>query len=267
MRTVCVIGLGQIGGSLAWALSEKKNRVIGISRRKETVEKAEKMGIISKGFTEITKEALKESDIVILSTHLGLYSEILKKIRGFEGVVSDVGSVKSKFAKICEKYRFRFAGAHPIAGTEKSGLESANPQMFENKICIISGWSDETSKRIISQIWKDVGSKVIYLEPDEHDELLAFLSHLPHAIAFSVVQASFKARMKNKEVMGGSFKDITRVVASPAEMWADIFAENSKFVSKSISRFISEIKKIQKLIMSKDREKILRYILESKEKI
>jgi prephenate dehydrogenase len=264
IKNVCIIGLGQIGGSIAANLIKKNYYIIGISKKESTIKKAKEKGIINEGYTKLKKEILAKSDLVIVATHLGLYEKILRflhKIK-YSGIVSDVGSVKKIFYDACKKYNLKFVGAHPIAGTEKSGIESSDPKLFENKVCIISGWSDERSKKIVSEIWKKIGSKIIFMPPDEHDKLLAFISHLPHVIAFSAVKSVGKVRKgkQKKNIVGGSLKDITRVAQSPPDMWADIFVQNSENICRATKIFQEEISKLIKLIKSKNRNKIKKYI-------
>jgi prephenate dehydrogenase len=264
VKNICIIGLGQLGGSIAANLIKKNYYIIGISKKESTIKKAIEKGIINEGYTKLKKEILAKSDLLIIATHLGLYEKILHflhKIK-YSGIVSDVGSVKKNFYDTCKKYNLKFVGAHPIAGTEKSGIESSKPQLFENKVCIISGWSDEQSKKIVSEIWKKIGSKIIFMPPDEHDKLLAFISHLPHVIAFSAVKSVGKVRRdkQKRNIVGGSLKDITRVAQSPPDMWADIFVQNSENICRATKIFQEEISKLIKFIKSKNRNKIKKYI-------
>jgi prephenate dehydrogenase len=272
IKNVCIIGLGQLGGSIAANLIKKNYYIIGISKKESTIKKAKEKGIINEGYTKLKKEILAKSDLVIIATHLGLYEKILRflhKIK-YSGIVSDVGSVKKNFYDACKKYNLKFVGAHPIAGTEKSGIESSDPKLFENKVCIISGWSDEQSKKIVSEIWRKIGSKIVVIPPEEHDKLLAFTSHLPHVIAFSAVKTLEKLRTEKNEkktktyIAGGSLKDITRVAQSPTEMWVDIFTQNSKNISDAVKTFQKQVSHLLKLILSKDRKKIKKYIESSK---
>ena len=262
IKRICVIGLGQIGGSLAFSLSKKGFEVFGISRSRDTVKKAKEKGIISDGGTDLSEVEKLDFDVVFLAVHLSLYRDVMEKIRGFRGILSDVGSVKRSFANLCDEFGFEFAGSHPIAGTEKSGIDSASDELFEGKVCVISGWSSDRAKEKISHIWEVIGSRVIYMSPEEHDRTLAFISHLPHVIAFSVLRA-----LPRISFMGGSLSDITRVARSPAEMWADIFTENSDMLVFALQTFISEIEKFKISIKEKNREKLLQYILDAKKNI
>ncbi len=274
IKNICIIGLGQLGGSISANLIKKNYYIIGISKKESTIKKAIEKGIINEGYTKLKKEILAKSDLVIIATHLGLYNKILNFLHkiNYSGIVSDVGSVKISFHDICKKHNLKFVGAHPIAGTEKSGIESSDPKLFENKVCIISGWSDEKSKKIVSEIWREIGSKVMFMPPKEHDKILAFISHLPHVIAFSAVKTLEKVRNEKKDkktktyIAGGSLKDITRVVQSPTEMWVDIFIQNSINISHAVKIFQKQVSYLLKLILSKDRKKIKKYI-ESAKKI
>ncbi|MCS7212672.1 MAG: prephenate dehydrogenase [Candidatus Calescibacterium sp.] len=266
---VCIIGLGQIGGSLALALRKNKKFVYGISRNKDTIDYAVSKGIISDGSSDINlKNFDKENfDIIFLAVHLGLYEHYIKKLKGFGGILSDVGSVKRVFYRLSKQNGFRFVGCHPIAGTQMSGIESADSNLFLDKYCIISGWSDENSKDVISNLWKEVGAKISFMSPKNHDKFVSAISHLPHIIAFSIVNSTYSIRKNNSGIFGGSFKDIIRVAESPAEMWADIFLYNSDFVVKQTEKQLAEMKKLIHMIKNKQRNKILKYILKTKQKI
>lgn len=261
---ICIIGLGQIGGSLALSLRKKGNYIYGISRRKETIEYAVQNGIIDDGDTKIKKT---DFDVIFLAVHLGLYEDYMKKLKGFSGILSDVGSVKRIFFSIAKRGGFRFAGSHPIAGTEKSGITSADEKLFDGKFCIVSGWSDTQAKNEICDIWKSVGAKVVFMSPQKHDEFVCAISHLPHVIAFSLVNSTYKIRKRFPNIFGGSFKDITRVVQSPEEMWTDILVYNSDLVLKYAENYLTEIKKFLGMIRTKQKHKILKYIISAKKRL
>ncbi len=262
---VCVIGLGQIGGSLAWRLTKQGYSVLGISRNESTIRYAEKMGIVMRGSKKI-EEAVK-AEVVILAVHIGLYNKLVDDIvnAGFHGILSDVGSVKRVFCNIARNYRLRFCGAHPMAGTEKSGIKNANPEIFEEAICVISGWSDNRAKKKVAELWRSTGAKILYLAPEKHDKVVAYTSHLPHIIAFSLVNVVSQIG-RYKVISGGSYRDITRVAQSPPEMWADILIANADMVEKSALKLIREMEKIFNTMKNKDRLKLIKYISDAREK-
>lgn len=262
---ICVIGLGQIGGSLASALKRKGKYVYAISRREKTIEHAIKEGIVDDGDTEMREPI--DFDVVFLAVHLSLYENYMKRLSGFSGILSDVGSVKRTFYELARRNVSRFVGCHPVAGTEKSGVLASDPEIFKDKYCIIAGWSDEGSKKTIASLWSEIGARVVFMSPKAHDRLLSAISHLPHVIAFSVVNSTYGVRKKHKEIFGGSYRDITRVAASPAEMWADILVSNSDYVAQHIRMQINEMKKLMLMIKGKRRDRVLKYILNVKKKL
>jgi len=264
---ICVIGLGQIGGSLASGLRQSGEWVYGISKKKETVDYAIRNNIIDDGATEINLREIDNFDVIFLAVHLGLYEEYIKRLRQFSGILSDVGSVKRTFYTLSKKSGIRFVGCHPIAGTEKSGITSADPNIFKGKYCIISGWSDKSSKEVVEGLWKKIGAETICMSPKYHDKLLCAISHLPHIIAFTLVNSTYGIRKGYKEIFGGSFRDITRVAQSPAQMWVDIFLQNSDYIIKQTEKQLAEMQKILMMIKNKQKNKILKYIMKSKEKI
>lgn len=242
-----IIGLGQIGGSLAWGLKKRGFYVKGISRSPETVEKAKEMEIAN--FVSNNLEDVKGSDVIVICTHISAYRVIIEKLRYIEAIFTDVGSVQRPFHRVCSEFGIKeFVGGHPIAGTEKIGVLSANPNLFVGKICILTGRRFEE----IEKMWESVGAKVIYMSPEEHDKALGYVSHLPHVIAFSVLRT-----VKDPKVAGGSFMDITRITESPVEMWTDILMENADFVSEIIDEFVENVRELQDALQDKDRLRIL----------
>lgn len=264
---ICVVGLGQIGGSLAWAIKREGHFVYGISRRRETIDYAIKNGIVDSGDTSIANLNRYVFDVVFLAVHLGLYKEYVRVFRGFQGILSDVGSVKRIFYNLAKRNVERFVGCHPIAGTEMSGIEHADPDIFREKYCIISGWSDKVSRDIIADLWRSIGANVVFMSAHKHDRFVSAVSHLPHVVSFSLVNATYHIRRSCPQIFGGSYKDITRVARSSEEMWSDIFVFNSDYVVQQIQKQIKEMKKLMLMIKSKQKSRILKYISKTKSRV
>ncbi|MBI2083002.1 MAG: prephenate dehydrogenase [Deltaproteobacteria bacterium] len=259
---VIIIGCGQIGASIGLNLVARKlaDRVIGIDTNKENLSQALKRRAVDKIFPlkkapDLFKLKLSEQDLMILSTPvltIQKYLEILP--RG--PLLMDVGSTKRHSVAIAKKRRLRFVGAHPMAGTEKEGAEAANKDLFRGHVCLITPVNGvkRSDEKTIRQIWEKMGSRVFSLDSALHDTLLAFISHLPHLVAFSLMEVAGR-KIPLKEIaryLGGGFRDTTRIAASSAEMWADIFLDNPKIL-EATDRFRETLSRFQSMIRKKKR--------------
>jgi prephenate dehydrogenase len=250
MLNIGIVGLGQIGGSLGLALKSKilKNHyhIIGIARRKETLKYALKIGAVDE--ISLSLEAARNADIVIICTPVDTVAAIYKKLVKIvkkDAVITDVGSVKYQIEHEIKNSngKISFVGSHPMTGKEKNGLISASPEMFKDAKVVVTSQS-EKSKKVVSKMWKDVGAVIIKMSAKKHDELVAFTSHMPHIIAFVLNKVYKNIKKKNPqidELAAGSFKSITRVAVSSADMWAPIFALNNRNVNKYLDEFIKEL--------------------------
>jgi prephenate dehydrogenase len=250
MLKVSIIGLGQIGGSLGLALKSKALKgcyyITGIARKKETLKNALKIGAIDE--SSLNLEAVKDSNIVVICTPVDavvpIYEKLIKIIKN-SAVVTDVGSVKFPIENEIKNIdsKVPFVGSHPMAGKEKNGLISATVDMFKDAKVVITSRNSK-SEKAVTKMWKDVGSVVVKMSAKKHDELVAFTSHLPHVIAFALNKTYKNIKKKNPqidELTAGSFKSITRVAVSSADMWAPIFSSNSKDINKYLDKFIEEL--------------------------
>jgi prephenate dehydrogenase len=277
MLKVCVVGLGQMGGSLGLALKKNsrslKNcyHIMGIGRRKETLDTALKLKVADE--TSLSLQSAKDADIVVICTPVDtivpLYGQ-LSKIVGKNTIITDVGSVKYSVEKgIRDSFKknggVSFIGSHPMVGKEKNGIFSSDADMFKNVNVIITNVIKQSVKNVlVSQMWKDVGANIIKMPAKKHDELVAFTSHFPHIIAFLLSKIYKKTRGGNPQIdmlLAGSFKSITRVAVSSADMWAPIFAANSKNIEKHLNEFIKELNVFKQNL--KDERKIRKEILKT----
>lgn len=273
MRKVSIIGMGQMGGSLGKALKSlgSKYYIIGIGRNQNTLDTALKMGVADEVSLNIS--AVKGSDIVVICTpvdSIALIYKDLTKIVDKKTIITDVGSVKEPIEKAVKAYYKKgmpaFVAAHPMAGREKNGIDSSDAKMFENAYVIITGSIPGSLKNeaIIEEMWKDAGSNIVKIPVKKHDELTAFTSHFPHIVAFVMNKIYKDIKKKNKEIdclTAGSFKSMTRVSVSSADMWAPILSMNGKNVEKILKTFIKELQVFQKAL--KDQNKIKKEILKT----
>ena len=263
--TVCIIGLGLIGGSIG--LSMKKNnfesKIIGYAKTEKTLSRAVERGLVD--YTEKNLvEAVNDADLIILATPLSTFKPIIKEIAPFlkkGSIVTDTGS--AKFAVLEElkdliPKEVEFIPGHPIAGTEESGPDSGFPELFENRWCILTPTKDnsEESVKRIKYFWELLGSKVEIMDALYHDKVLAITSHIPHLIAYNIVgTANDLANVTDSEVVkysAGGFRDFTRIAASDPKMWSDIFTYNSEAVLEMLDLFSNDLIKLKESILKKD---------------
>ncbi len=276
-KGILIIGLGLIGGSLALSLKREgyKGKIYGFDLNENRVKIAKEMGAIDEGFTSFDDVPWENVDLVILATPVKTFLDIAKKIKPYlkEGtIISDVGSVKGDLVRQLEKIfkPFKFIGAHPIAGTEKEGIENAVIGLFKNKKLILTiDEEDENTKRL-EELWNDLGAKVEVMNPQLHDFVFASVSHLPHAVAFALVDSLITLSKETGIDLflypGAGFKDFTRIAASSPVIWKDIFLQNKKDVLHTIDEFINSMKKLREYIEKEDEEKLLKLLEESREK-
>ena len=236
INKITIIGVGLIGGSLAKAIKENNlaKVVFGFGRDLNRLEKAQKANVIDQFSTNL-KDAINDSDIVIIATPVGSFKEILIEIKPFltsKIVISDVGSTKTNIALIVSQtlgdYSNYFIPAHPIAGKEKSGFEASESNLFNNRKVIITPLetSSPDSINLIQKMWEGTGADVDFMSPESHDELLGMTSHLPHMLAFSLVNYLISKNPSASIYAAGGFKDFSRIASGDAVMWRDICIQN-----------------------------------------
>ena len=272
---VTVIGLGLIGGSLAAALREsgEVGEVFGVERDAESLRFALENGIADAGASEIGP-GISGSEIVVVSTYVDTIAQVAGEVSGFVSpgtVVCDVGSVKASIVREMENAprNIRFVGAHPIAGRETSGVMESDPGLFSGKRCVVTP-VESTSPEALSMVKKLfslVGSEVVEMDPESHDEIFSLVSHLPHAVAYSLVSAvASTGGDKNLfDFSGGGLADFTRIAGSSPEMWAGIFIENRDALLGAIRGFAGKLGEIEKAIASGNVEDLAALLREARD--
>jgi len=217
-KGILVLGLGLIGGSFAKSLKKEgyKGKIYGFDLNSDRVKTALEMDVIDEGFTDISSIPWKDIDLVVIATPVKTFEKVAQQIKPFlkeNTVVSDVGSVKGelvyKLQEILEP--FEFIGAHPIAGTEKEGVENAVEGLFKNKKLILTIDKETKNTRRLEKLWDALGAKVEIMDPYMHDFVFASVSHLPHAVAFALVDSLINLSNETGIDLflypGGGFKD------------------------------------------------------------
>ncbi len=267
-KRVAIVGTGLIGGSMALAIKKKRlaGEVIGVSRHRKSLILAKKMGGIDRGSQDFN--IIKDADLIILATPVNTIISLAPKIRKIikkDCIVSDVGSTKGQIALKLNRIFTNYIGSHPLAGSEKRGIVHASPAMFKNSLCILTPLKSTNSRALekVKILWKRMGARVILLSPQTHDKILSFTSHLPHIIAFSLIDAVPRGFLKFAST---SFRDATRIAASEGELWADIFFSNQKNIVKTTEIFRNRLSRIQSAIRRKDTSLLSKILRQAKAK-
>ncbi len=276
-NNICIIGCGLIGSSILRAIKSKNitNKITICDKSRDVLSYLKKENLAQE-ITDNPKEAVKDSDLIIISTPLSSYKEILLIIKDDlknDAILTDTGSVKKEINKIIENLNLKnisWIASHPIAGTEESGPESGYAELFNNRWCIISASSDVKKEHIdkIKNFWEKLGSKVKQMKVDEHDHILSLTSHLPHAVAYNLVKTAVEDNTKYKNEIikysAGGLRDFTRIAASDPIMWRDIFIDNSKDVLDILNKFSKNIEDFKKALSEKNGDKLLKIFLSTK---
>ena len=266
---ISIIGCGLIGSSILRAVVEKK-----LASKVSAYDKSSKVtDYLKKNFSvEICSnisDVVKESDLIIIASPLSSYKEILLSIQSNlkENVIlTDTGSAKKEVNKIISNLNLKninWIASHPIAGTEYSGPEAGFAGLFNNRWCILSA-DKKVSKDKISELekfWSKLGSKVKSMSFEDHDYILSLTSHLPHAVAYSIVKTAINNEDKFKDDViqysAGGLRDFTRIAASDPLMWKDIFIDNSDNILRVLDNYSKNLEEIKNAIKNKDSKKLL----------
>ena len=269
IHRLAVIGVGLIGGSLARALREagEVREIVGCGRSRENLEKAVELGVVDR-YTHDVAEAVEGADLVFVGVPLGAMKGVFQAMRGHlaeEAVITDGGSAKGSVVKDAREafgeVPAGFVPGHPIAGTERNGVEASFATLYRNRRVILTP-VEETDPGAVARVramWEACGAEVTEMPVEHHDEVLAATSHLPHMLAFGLVDAL--ARMKeNDEIFryaAGGFRDFTRIASSNPVMWRDICVANAPALSKMLAAFAEEMADLAETIAAGNGDHLL----------
>ena len=257
-----IVGVGLIGGSLGLAAKQAGlvARVAGVSRSAANRAVALRRGLVDEACEDLAGP-LGASDLVVLATPVGAITRLMPEVaRGIPAgaLVTDVGSVKGPIAAAGDTALpdGRFVPGHPIAGKERSGPEAAAADLFAGAPCILTPTAHTRPDAVerIAALWRGVGGAVLQLEPAWHDDLFASVSHLPHLVAFALMDAVLALERDGRRVRysGGGLRDFTRVAGSDPVMWRDIFLMNREMVLKSLAEYRGALDRFETAIRSGD---------------
>lgn len=267
---IAIIGVGLIGGSIGLALRQRRiaRKVVGVGYRRSSIDKAVRLKAIDEGTLDLRK-GVEDADIVILATPILSMPSIAKRAKPFlkkGSIITDVGSTKLAITRQIERLlpkRLSFVGGHPMAGSEKRGVEKARGDLFKDSICILtkSPATPAKSLRIIKDMWSTLGAAVTTVSPRAHDRIVSEISHLPHMVIFSMLAGIDK---KNLRFASTGLSDATRIASSDARVWRDIAVSNKDELIKSISKFRMSLSQLEKAIKKEDGVALLRIFKRAK---
>ncbi len=274
---VALIGLGLIGSSLSHAMRRAglARAIVGHARTSATRETALRLGLVETAYATAT-EAARGADLVILCAPVGAYEALAKEMApalGPGAILTDVGSVKGAVVRDVGPHvpsGVHFIPGHPIAGTEHSGPESGFAELFDGRWCVLTppAGADPTAVEKLARFWQACGSNVEVMDADHHDLVLAITSHVPHLIAYNIVNtAHHLERVTDTEVIkfsAGGFRDFTRIAASDPVMWRDVFLNNKEAVLEMLGRFSEDLTALQRAIRYGEAETLHRLFTEAR---
>lgn len=261
-----IAGVGLIGGSLGLAARERGlvREVVGFGRTEANLKVALERGLIS-SYTFDPAEAARSADLFLLAVPVEATRSTMEKFIPHLPpgcIITDAGSTKEQVVNALEEVlpaTLPCVGAHPIAGTEHSGAAAAFATLFDKRLCILTPTpqTDRSALNKVRALWEGVGMRVEEMDIHTHDQVLARVSHLPHMIAFSVMNAVLDTQVAGVDLLpyaGGAFSDLTRVAASPVEMWRDICTSNREALLSAITEFETALSRMKAGIANNDGE-------------
>ena len=273
---VTIVGVGLLGGSLGRAMRERKlaARVIGCVRRRESIAECRRACAVDVATLNFA-DGVAEADLVVLCTPIAQMAPLFKQLlphlkRG--AIVTDVGSVKGTVVRELEslaaKAGVHFIGSHPMAGSEKMGVLASRADLYEGAVTVVT--PTKRSKRnavlAVERLWKSVGSRVLRLSPEAHDQFVAKSSHLPHLLAAQLVHHVLgeKFSAEQSALCATGFRDTTRIASGSPEMWRDIALANRANLAAGLDQFIGELRSLQKSVRAGDEKALARFFAQAK---
>jgi len=269
INRLCIIGVGLIGGSLALALKKAGycRSIVGAGRNVENLKKAIELDVIDEYETDLAK-AVEGADVVVIAVPLGAMPDVFRKIAPAikeSAIVTDAGSAKASVINHARQAFgeniFQFVPGHPIAGTEQSGVEAAFDSLYQDRRVILTPLAENTvdSVQVINDMWQAAGAHMDKMDAAHHDLILAGTSHLPHVLAFSLVDCLNKVDDVDEifKYAAGGFRDFTRIASSDPVMWRDICLSNDEAILSMIERYQQELDDLKDAINKKDANSLI----------
>jgi cyclohexadieny/prephenate dehydrogenase len=276
-KNILIIGCGLIGSSLLRAVTKKKisKKIFVYEKSKKNILKIKKLKLRCV-VTDDLQSIIPKIDLIIFCTPMSEYEKIILKINKYllsKTIITDVGSTKESSLKLVKKKLKKgisWIPSHPISGSEVSGPEFGDSNLFLNKWCILIKEQNSNKKNLIflSKFWKKIGSKVVIMDSKKHDIVFSMTSHLPHLIAYNLVKTAQDFEKQKKydlvKFSAGGLRDFSRIAASNEIMWRDILFNNQDNISKAIDLFIKNLKSFKKDINFKNNKSLLKKLVDTK---
>ena len=266
IQQLTIIGVGLIGGSLARALKQAEycHEVVGCSRNAAELQKAVDLGVIDRYSTDIA-EAVQGADVVLLAVPLGAMESCLRAMQGHlkaGAVITDVGSSKASVVAAAEAVfdplPAGFVPGHPIAGNERSGVEASFVELYQGRRVVLTPLESSSSEAVetVRAMWQQAGATVDEMGVEHHDQVLAATSHLPHMLAYGLVD-TLVSMDESEEIFSlaaGGFRDFTRIASSDPVVWRDICLANQKALLDVLERYQADLENLTQLVRDSDGE-------------
>jgi len=281
IKQLTIFGVGLIGGSLALALRKAGycEKVVGCSRNAEHLQRAVDLGVID-SYTLDPKEAVKEADMILLAVPMRAIKPVLASIVEHvqvDAIITDAGSAKGSviraatevFSDVLDsKISPNFVAGHPIAGREKSSVDAAIDDLYIDQKVVLTPTAETSTKAVlrVKEMWQTAGATVETLDYKQHDNVLAATSHLPHVVAYSLVNTLSKSQYGDAvfDYAAGGFKSFTRIASSDPVMWRDICLENKDAILSALNDFQQDLSDLTELIDAEDEEALRELFTHSK---
>ena len=257
-RTALIVGVGLIGGSVGQRLRESGWRVLGRDRSSSCLERAIELGAIDalapEGFID-------DISLTFVATPVGVIAEAVSEaLRDTDGLVTDVGSVKTPLLPLMENPRF--IGGHPMAGSEQEGVDGSRPDLFEGRTWVLTPLesTDDDSLAAVRSVVSSFGAEVVSLPPAQHDSMVAIVSHVPHLTAASLMGLADERSSEHRALMrlaAGGFRDMTRIAASHPGIWPDICNENRRAIVEELDRLVETLSTVRSIVADGDRDALV----------
>ena len=267
-KKIVIFGVGLIGGSFALALRKANAvaEVVGFGRSAQTLQQAQQLGIIDRIGSDLATE-LGDADLVLLATPVGQMADLMARIAphlGTHTLITDGGSTKCDVVDYAHahlgKHIARFIPAHPIAGAEQSGAAAARADLYQDKKVVLTPLPENSAESVARarHAWELCGATVSELTPQQHDEVFAAVSHLPHLLSFALVHDL--AQRENRDLLlsfaASGFRDFTRIAASSPEMWRDICMANRSALLDELGLYMEELQTLHEALAEADAGKL-----------
>ena len=258
-----IVGVGLLGSSIGLAMKKRglADTVIGIDRCREALEIARRREAVDLVATELDGLAELNEGLAVICTPVRSIVDHAERIAAVNDnlLISDVGSTKGHICYALDQHGLRFVGAHPIAGSEKSGAEFGSADLFQDRLTVLTPTASSRSEDVerLQHFWESLGSRVLQLAPEQHDAILAKTSHLPHAVAATLASLMTEAE---RPFCGTGFADMTRIASGSPTVWTDIFLENRLQLLAMLEVFGDRLESLKTALQESDTAAVARFL-------